>query len=82
MSQNSHPSPVLDKPLATALAGAAGRRAGFYERAVLGSLSKMMRGCLQLELPDGSHRLIGTPGSDLTARIRIVRDLFFKRCVL
>ena len=54
----------------------------FYERAVLDALQHMTRGCLQLELPDGSRRVIGQPDAAERASVRIVRPDFFKRCVL
>jgi cyclopropane-fatty-acyl-phospholipid synthase len=70
---------TLDHPLAGAPAPTA---SSFYERAVLRALEQMTLGCLRLELPDGSRRVIGQPGALIEASIRIVRPGFFKRCVL
>ena len=61
---------------------AAVQSGGFYKKLVLDSLSRMTNGCLQLELPDGSRRTIGTPGVAITANMRIANPAFFKRCVL
>ena len=55
---------------------------GLFQRIVLDAMSKMTEGSLTLELPDGSKRIIGTPGSDVNATIRIRDAAFFKRCVL
>ena len=60
----------------------ASARPGFYERIVMQSLEPMTLGCLNLELPDGAQKTIGQPGSAIAANIRIVRPVFFKRCVL
>ena len=69
----------------------------FYQRLTLAALGKLPRGQLQLELPDGSHRTLGS-GRDVhwhrqtrlpaalaipeTAVIRIRREGFFEKCVL
>jgi len=42
----------------------------------------MQRGCLRLQLPDGSEKIFGTPGTEIGARLRVVKPEFFKRCVL
>lgn len=63
-------------------AGLAGSRDGFYERQVLGALERMTAGCLRLELPDGTGRLIGTPGSEISASLRIRNPAFFRKVVL
>ena len=55
---------------------------GFYQRIILQTLEKMTLGCLHLELPDGTKKIIGTPSAKISADVRIVRDSFFKRCVL
>ena len=55
---------------------------GFYQRAVMQSLEQMTMGCLHLELPDGTEKVIGTPGAAISASVRIVNWDFFKRCVL
>jgi cyclopropane-fatty-acyl-phospholipid synthase len=55
---------------------------GFYQRIIMDTLAKMTLGCLHLELPDGTKKIIGTPGAKISVNVRIVRDSFFKRCVL
>ena len=55
---------------------------GLYERLVLDALSAMTTGCLHLELPSGVSLVIGTPGADVTARIRVLDPAFFQKCVL
>ena len=82
MSQNSPAIRSLDKPMAAALSADLPRRLGFYEKALLNGLSKMTRGCLHLERPDGLHHTIGTPGAEISCRIRVLRESFFHRCVL
>ncbi len=64
------------------LADKAVRAPGFYQRIILQSLAQMTLGCLHLELPDGTRKIIGQPGATICAHVRIVRDSFFKRCVL
>jgi cyclopropane-fatty-acyl-phospholipid synthase len=58
------------------------KRGGFYERIVLQSLAQMTRGCLHLELPDGTRKTIGDPDAKISAHVRIVNQNFFQRCVL
>jgi cyclopropane-fatty-acyl-phospholipid synthase len=60
----------------------AGRPGGFYRRVVLQSLERMTLGCLHLELPDGTHKIIGQLGAPVSASVRIFSWNFFKRCVL
>jgi cyclopropane-fatty-acyl-phospholipid synthase len=55
---------------------------GLYQRLVLDAFGKMTAGCLRIELPDGSTQVIGTPGAEISAGIRIRDTAFFKRCVL
>jgi len=55
---------------------------GFWQRLVFHSLEQMTRGCLHLELPDGTRKLIGQPAAADSASVRITRWDFFKRCVL
>jgi len=55
---------------------------GFYQRAVMQSLEQMTLGCLRLELPDGTKKIIGRPDAIISANVRIVDWNFFKRCVL
>ena len=70
---------ILDPPLAR---GHAGKPGGFYQRVVMQSLEPMTRGCLHLEFPDGTKKILGQPGAAITAHVRIVNWGFFKRCVL
>jgi cyclopropane-fatty-acyl-phospholipid synthase len=59
-----------------------------FRAAVIGSFSGMRRGRLELGLPDGTVAVFGAGGEDLplgvsgTARIRVRREAFFKKCVL
>ena len=55
---------------------------GFYQRVVMQSLAQMTLGCLHLELPDGTKKIIGQPDAKISARVRIANWNFFKRCVL
>jgi cyclopropane-fatty-acyl-phospholipid synthase len=55
---------------------------GFYQRVIMQSLGQMTLGCLHLELPDGTKKNIGLPGARISARVRIAKWGFFKRCVL
>jgi cyclopropane-fatty-acyl-phospholipid synthase len=55
---------------------------GFYQRIVMRSLEQMTLGCLRIELPDGSTKIIGQPGEKISASVRILNRDFFKRCVL
>lgn len=55
---------------------------GFYERLVTDALSRMTAGCLRLDLPSGEAIVIGTPGADMTAWIRVRDAAFFRKCVL
>lgn len=82
MSQHPQFATSLDRPISADLDAAEPRRAGLYERALLSGLSNMTRGSLHLERPDGSHHIIGTPGAEISCRIRVVRERFFQRCVL
>ena len=57
-------------------------RRGLYERLVLDALSRMAAGCLHLELPGGETMVIGSPGADTRALIRVRSAAFFRKCVL
>jgi len=48
---------------------------------VLRAFEQLTRGCLELGLPDGSQRIFGTPGVEPSARLQIVRENFFRKCV-
>jgi cyclopropane-fatty-acyl-phospholipid synthase len=70
---------TLNRPLVNSRAEKSG---GFYQRVVMQSLVQMTLGCLHLELPDGTKKIIGQPGAKISANVRIVNWNFFKRCVL
>jgi cyclopropane-fatty-acyl-phospholipid synthase len=55
---------------------------GFYQRIVLQALERMALGCLHVELPDGTVKVIGQEDAKMSARVRILNTRFFKRCVL
>ena len=55
---------------------------GFYERTVLGMLSKMNLGTLNLTLPSGEQITLGNGEGNITANAKIKNSDFFKRCVL
>ena len=55
---------------------------GLYERLVVDALSAMTAGCLHLHLPGGGAKVIGTPGAEVSALIRVRDAAFFKKCVL
>jgi cyclopropane-fatty-acyl-phospholipid synthase len=69
----------LNPPLVNSRAEKSG---GFYQRVVMQSLAQMTLGCLHLELPDGTKKIIGQPGAKISANVRIANWNFFKRCVL
>jgi cyclopropane-fatty-acyl-phospholipid synthase len=54
---------------------------GFYQKVILGLLSKMPLGKAFITLPDGSEMTIGN-GEGTSCTIRIQNPVFFKRCVL
>lgn len=70
---------ALNDPLA---AKSAPKPAAFYQRAVMQALEQMTLGCLRLELPDGTRRIIGQPDAAIQASVRVLDWGFFKRCVL
>jgi cyclopropane-fatty-acyl-phospholipid synthase len=59
-----------------------------FRAAVLDSFSRMTRGRLHIELPDGTAAVLGAGEEQLplgvagTARIRVHREAFFRKCVL
>ena len=67
---------------ASARAAATPAKAGLYQRLVWAALENMTAGSLRLELPDGSVRVLGTPGREVNANIRVMRPEFFRRCAL
>jgi len=70
---------ALNPPLANPRAEKPG---GFYQRVVMQSLGQMTLGCLRVELPDRTKKVIGRPGAEISANLRILNWNFFKRCVL
>ncbi len=76
MSTNTHL-----RPPARHTPAQAATRPGFYQRAIEEALAKMPLGCLEATLPNGSVRRFGNAPQP-TARLRILRSGFFKRCVL
>src|SRR5262245_5054871 len=76
---NPPPSIALGKSLAER---SSALKPSFYERIVMQSLEQMTLGCLRLELPDGTRKTIGQPDAEIQANVRILRQKFFKLCVL
>lgn len=58
------------------------RPGSLYQDIVLRLLSRMNRGQLELQLPDGTRLTIGDAPSLIRARLRIRDAAFFKRCIL
>jgi cyclopropane-fatty-acyl-phospholipid synthase len=54
----------------------------FFRRLVLNSFSKFKNGSLTLVLPDGTKRSYGGVYHGLHAEVRILKESFFRRCVL
>jgi cyclopropane-fatty-acyl-phospholipid synthase len=67
---------------------AAPARPSAFRAAVLGAFARMTRGRLHLEMPDGAVAVFGAGeaalplGIDGSARIRVRREAFFRKCVL
>lgn len=59
-----------------------GRTKSFYEGVVMDALKDMDQGLLRVHLPDGRATVIGRPGTGIDASIRVIRDDFFRKCVL
>ena len=76
---DSATSPALSAPLVQDRSRPA---PSIYQRAVLDALRRMTAGSLRLVLPDGSAEVIGTPGTEVEAVIRVQSPEFFKKCVL
>lgn len=55
---------------------------GWYEKLVMRSLGKMSHGGLRLTLPNGCERLLGEPGAEVTAEMRIQDAAFFQKVAL
>ncbi len=58
------------------------RREGFYEKLVMKTLRSFPLGGLRLVLPDGHQHVLGAPGAEITAEMRIRSWAFFKDCAL
>jgi cyclopropane-fatty-acyl-phospholipid synthase len=58
------------------------RRSGLYESTVLRFLSRMSKGRLDLELPDGSRMTIGDGRGPIRAAMRIRDARFYRHCIL
>ena len=72
----------MNEILAASTSAPAKESPSLYQRIVLDALGRMTAGSLRMELPGGAQRVIGTPGSDISAVIRVRDAAFFKRCVL
>lgn len=55
---------------------------GFYEKQVFRLLEKMTLGTLNVTMPDGSKRVIGSGQGEISANVKVNNYYFFKRCVL
>jgi cyclopropane-fatty-acyl-phospholipid synthase len=66
----------------TAHAGGTTAPHGLYERLVVAALGEMTAGCLHLDLPSGETKVIGAPGAEVSALIRVRDAAFFRKCVL
>ena len=60
----------------------ANRKAGFYERLVMGTLKQFKVGHLQMTLPDGSVQHLGDASSPVTTEVRVKNWAFFRQCAL
>ncbi len=72
----------MNETLAASTSASVKESPGFYQHIVLDALGRMTAGSLRIELPGGAQRVIGVPGSDISAVIRVREAAFFKRCVL
>ena len=57
-------------------------RKSFYEKTIIGLLSKMQSGFLLLTMPDGELIQIGKNDAGFVANVRINNAAFFKNCLL
>jgi cyclopropane-fatty-acyl-phospholipid synthase len=71
---------TLDEALDTPQAPA--RRAGFYERLVMGTLIQFPIGGLRMVLPDGSERKLGDPATPVSVEMMVRSWEFFRHCAL
>ncbi len=72
----------MNETLAASTSASAKESPGLYQRIVIDALGKMTAGSLHITLPNGAQRVIGTPGAEISAVIRVRDSAFFKRCVL
>jgi cyclopropane-fatty-acyl-phospholipid synthase len=61
---------------------ASAAKTGFYERLVWLALKPFVHGGLRIILPDGRSRILGAPGADITAEMRVRDADFFRKCAL
>ena len=57
------------------------RAASVFQRIVLATFSRLTRGHLRVQLPDGGWFEAGTPGAENSALILVRNPDFFKKCV-
>ena len=68
--------------------GSSASKPSAFRAPVLGSLARMSRGRMKIELPDGTSAVFGSAEASLplgisgAAHIRVKREAFFKKCVL
>ena len=68
-------SPVSDS-------GVSATPRGFYEHLLMLSMRPFVHGGMRMVHPDGSSQVLGAPGAEITAEMRIRSHEFFKRCAL
>ena len=56
--------------------------AGIYEALIFRGMERMNRGYMEIELPDGRRRTLGSAAEAIRASVRIRDPHFFKRCML
>jgi cyclopropane-fatty-acyl-phospholipid synthase len=66
----------------SAMAHSDRHRTSVYERIVLNLFEGMTQGHMRLTLQNGETRHLGDPNSPFKATVRVVRDAFFRKCVL
>ncbi len=74
----------VDSPIA----GTRSERPSAFRSAVVGTLARMRHGCLLMDFPDATSVQFGEgspqlpPSMSPTARVRVLREAFFRKCVL
>jgi cyclopropane-fatty-acyl-phospholipid synthase len=53
-----------------------------YESLIFRGMERMVRGYMEIELPDGRRRTMGNPADTVRASVQIRDPHFFKRCML